>query len=309
MPTVNRSTLGQSQQMNSTLTTDEWSLPSFVPNGVKPFHRVRGNDVVTERSLFGDGRRDLHNLPVKVEVGPFQSRCFLRSYPTEPDKDEDDQAVVPTLPMTLTEEFPEVVGTHHRGFHERDGRAVDLLHGVRREVVPFDRVVQEDTEVREEVFLGDVGKVPVSVIDIVGDFPSGDFTDFAVPSRQVEELGEGLPHIPFVVPGPTDLEFLPKELLQHLPHHLLTIGGVLVGQVERHHIGEVGADGSEPFQRVEDLSLSFPQLTDGDGGRVVLAQVALGVGQVGEELATPVSGPVDPEIDRVAVNGSVATLD
>jgi hypothetical protein len=104
------------------------------------------------------------------------------------------------------------------------------------------------------------------------------------------------------------LEFLPKELLQHLPHHLLTIGDVLVGQVERHPVGQVRPHGSEPFQRIEDFGFPFPQLTDGDRGRGLLSDELFRVGKFREELPNPPFVPLRPEIDGVSDDVSVSFL-
>ena len=145
-------------------------------------------------------------------------------------------------------------------------------------------------------------------IDVIGDLPSGDFSDFAVSVGQVEELGEGLPHIPFVVPGPTHLELFGQELLQHLRHQLLTEGGVLVGQVERHHVRKVGAERAEPFHCVEQFGFSFPEFSDWNRGRGLLSQETFSGPALREEPAGSPFISHGTKINGIADDFAVASL-
>lgn len=71
---------------------------------------------------------------------------------------------------------------------------------------------------------------------------------------------------------------------------------------------QVRAERAESFQGVKQLSLSFPEFSDGNRGRGLLSQEAFGVFALREELPNPPFVPLRPEIDGVADDVSVSSL-
>jgi hypothetical protein len=88
----------------------------------------------------------------------------------------------------------------------------------------------------------------------------------------------------------------------------LTIGDVLVGQVERHPVGQVRPHGSEPFQRIEDFGFPFPQLTDGDRGRGLLSDELFRVRTMNGEASLSPLVSFGPEIDGGSDDFAVSFL-
>lgn len=192
-------------------------------------------------------------------------------------------------------------------FDERHRRTVYLLHGVCCDVVAFYPEIEQDTQLREIVFLRDGSGVFVADVNVVRDFLSGDVSHPSAFTDEVHEVGESITHGRVVEVGPTNPFLLLKELRHDLGDFLVRL--IELGrEVIRHHVRQGRFHGTESVKVEEDFSPSFPKFTDGEWGGVSFLHELFSIRTIDEETSLSPLVSLFPEIDGKSDDDSVSFL-